>query len=124
MERRLPYVALVLWMLLADAWFEGPLLGRLSSPFVPAVLLLLFVALAARLGARAAFDRRQAAMTLGLLALATLVRLPALLNPAGVITGDSAVNGIVADELRAHRITPPVYPPGYPYEGTLKVNLT
>ena len=124
MNRYLPYVALALWTLLADAWFAGPLLGRWSSPWLAAALVVLLGAVALAHRVREPFDRRFAALVLAVLSLATLVRLPALLHPAGVVTGDSAVNGIIADELRAGRIEPPVYPPGYPYEGTLKVNLT
>jgi len=124
----LPYAALVLWTLLADAWFRGPIFRHRGGPgiatLIGAVLVVVVVAALLRRKEGLALDRRFTAVAGGLLLLATLVRLPALFNPSGVITGDSAVNGIVADELRAGRIPPPVYPPGYPYEGTLKVNLT
>ena len=123
----LPYAALALWTLLADAWFHGPIFGARGGPWVVIALALLLafaITAAVRRGADRGADRPPALAIAGLLLLATIVRLPALLNPAGVITGDSAINGIVADELRAGRIDPPVYPPGYPYEGTLKVNLT
>jgi hypothetical protein len=122
----LPYAALVLWTLLADAWFRGPIFGARGGAWPAAILALPLAGAVAALLARrpAPLDRRFTVAVVSVLALATFVRLPALLNPAGVITGDSAVNGIVADELRAGRIAPPVYPPGYPYEGTLKVNLT
>lgn len=63
-------------------------------------------------------------MTLAILGLATLVRLPALLAPGSLISSDSAVAGIIAQDLRAKRDLAPIYAPGFPYEGTLKPHLT
>jgi hypothetical protein len=124
----LPYACLTLWVLFADAWFRGPLLGALSGRVLLASLgaLLTSALVVAGLSSTGASTppRRFLVAVAGLLLLATLVRLPALLAPSSVISGDSAVNGIVAHELRTGAIAPPVYPPGYPYEGTLKVNLT
>src|SRR5262249_27506534 len=56
--------------------------------------------------------------------LATLVRLPALAAPGSLISSDSAVAGIIAQELRDGQLPPPIYAPGFPYEGTLKAQLT
>jgi hypothetical protein len=125
--RLLSCAALALWVLLVDAWFRGPLLGRFAGPTtagVLAALLLVVVAVSVARSRERWPDRRFALIVASMLALATLVRLPALLVPSSVISGDSAVNGIIAHELRVGAIAPPVYPPGYPYEGTLKVNLT
>ena len=130
-RRWLPYACLALWVLLADAWFGGPLFHAFRPGIAAFVVLLL-------LGVGGLYwrtrphvvaesdtsDRRLPWIVAGMLVLATLVRLPALLAPYSVISGDSAVNGIVAREIRTGAIAPPVYAPGYPYEGTLKVNLT
>src|SRR5207244_2279124 len=40
------------------------------------------------------------------------------------ISSDSAVAGIIAQELREGQLPPPIYAPGFPYEGTLKAQLT
>jgi hypothetical protein len=56
--------------------------------------------------------------------VATLVRLPALAAPGSLISSDSAVAGIIAQDLRAGQLPPPIYAPGFPYEGTLKPQLT
>jgi hypothetical protein len=74
--------------------------------------------------ALAGWDRSAAAILVAVLAAATLVRLPALAAPAGLISSDSAVAGIIAQELRAGERPPPIYAPGFPYEGTLKPHLT
>src|SRR6185436_6053452 len=71
--------------------------------------------------ARAASDFTAALC--GVLALAALVRLPAVVAPAGLISSDSAVAGIIAQELSAGQPAP-IYAPGFPYEGTLKPHLT
>jgi hypothetical protein len=125
-NRGLAYACLGLYVLTADAWFGGPLMGGQHRPMVAAVLATLgIVAAAVALRTSAARAPRSFLLLIaGILILASLVRLPALLRPSSVISGDSAVNGIVAHELRLGNIAPPVYPPGYPYEGTLKVNLT
>jgi hypothetical protein len=127
-RRFLPYALLALWALLADAWFGGPLFGT-HHPWTAVLLAVALVAGAAALAwtrraALAGVDRRLVGAVAALLALATIVRLPALLAPYSVISGDSAVNGIVAHEIRIGALAPPVYAPGYPYEGTLKVNAT
>lgn len=116
-------------MLLADAWFQGPILGaRLGlGPSIPLALAL--AAAGATSAAKAwrrqgPWDRRFAAAVAAVLLLATLVRLPALLAPAGLISSDSAVAGIIAQELRAGQLPAPIYAPGFPYEGTLKPHLT
>jgi len=53
-----------------------------------------------------------------------VVRLPALAAPGSLISSDSAVAGIIAQELRAGQLPPPIYAHGFPYEGTLKAQLT
>jgi hypothetical protein len=126
--RRWAYAALGGWVLAVDAWFQGPLLrGRAGPAFgaglVLAVLLVLAVGAARRFSARA----RPASFGLlvaGMLLLATLVRLPALVVPGSLISSDSAVAGIIAQEVREERKPGPIYAPGFPYEGTLKPHLT
>ena len=119
---------LLLWVLLLEAWFQGPLLGRWLGRRGAAMLVgLLVVLVLARMVAalqRRRPDPRFAAMVAAALALATLVRLPALMAPASLISSDSAVAGIIAEELRAGEWPPPIYAPGFPYEGTLKPHLT
>jgi len=119
----------VLWVLGADAWFHGPILrDRLGAP---AALLLLLAAVLAALAARrfgrsprVAADRGLVAVVVAACALATLVRVPALAAPGSLISSDSAVAGIIAQEVRAGQLPPPIYAPGFPYEGTLKAQLT
>ena len=121
-------IALALWVVGLDAWFHGPLLHDHVGPL--AALLLLVAAAGAGATALAASPRRIAPST-GLAAgaaavvlLATLVRLPALAAPGSLISSDSAVAGIIAQELRDGQLPPPIYAPGFPYEGTLKAQLT
>jgi hypothetical protein len=116
-----------LWVLGLDAWFHGPILhDRLSAP--AALLILLASAVAAVMALRAAggpsLTRGFAAAAAGVCLLATVVRLPALAAPGSLISSDSAVAGIIAQELRAGQLPPPIYAPGFPYEGTLKAQLT
>jgi hypothetical protein len=73
---------------------------------------------------KAPADRRFIWAVAALCLVATLFRLPALVAPGSVISSDSAVAGIIAQELRAGAIAPPIYAPGFPYEGTLKPHLT
>ena len=121
--------ALVLWVVGVDAWFHGPILhDRLSAP---AALLLLLAAAVAALAARRAgggsrvvAERGLVAAALAVCVLATLVRLPALAAPGSLISSDSAVAGIIAQEVRGGQLPPPIYAPGFPYEGTLKAQLT
>lgn len=128
----LRYVVLGLWVLTLDAWFEGPIVGRWSGPglAVPLAVALLAVAgweLARRPRrdeAAAADDRRFLVSVAVVALLATLVRLPALAAPASLISSDSAVAGIIAQELAAGQRPAPIYAPGFPYEGTLKPHLT
>jgi hypothetical protein len=120
-------VLLVLWVLLADVWFQGPILGArvglgLSIPL--AVALVATAAIAATRRRHGGPDRSFAITVAAMLLLATLVRLPALIAPAGLISSDSAVAGIIAQELRAGQLPAPIYAPGFPYEGTLKPHLT
>jgi hypothetical protein len=122
-------VLLVLWVLLADAWFQGPILGaRLGlGASVPLALGLAgagVFALARRWHRQALPDPGFAAVVAAVFVVATLVRLPALLAPFGLISSDSAVAGIIAQELRAGQLPAPIYAPGFPYEGTLKPHLT
>jgi hypothetical protein len=127
-RRRLAYAALAVWVMLLEAWFQGPLLGRRAGLVAAVPLAVLLAALlAARHRARgrpASTDRRFAAAVLGMLALATLVRLPALRAPGSLVSSDSAVAGMIAQELRAGHLPAPIYAPGFPYEGTLKPHLT
>ena len=128
MERRLAYVALAVWVLLLDAWFQGPILGR-RVPILAAVPLLavLVAILVVRHRSRAVprvVDRRFALAVSGMLLLATLVRVPVLRAPGSLISSDSAVAGIIAQELRSGHLPAPIYAPGFPYEGTLKPHLT
>src|SRR5438034_6518300 len=107
---------LLLWVLLLEAWFQGPLLGRWLGRRGAAMLVgLLVVLVLARMVAalqRRRPDPRFAAMVAAALALATLVRLPALMAPASLISSDSAVACIIAEELRAGEWPPPIYAPG------------
>jgi hypothetical protein len=123
---RFPYAALVGWVVAADAWFQGPLLGGRVPPSLGAWLLLAIALVAA---ARAAPRGRRRPSAFGLaiaamLGLATLARLPAIRAPGSLISSDSAVAGIIAQELRETRRPGPIYAPGFPYEGTLKPHLT
>jgi hypothetical protein len=61
---------------------------------------------------------------IGVALVATLVRLPALAAPASLISSDSAVAGIIAQEIAGGQLPAPIYAPGFPYEGTLKPHLT
>jgi len=126
------YVVLGLWVLTVDAWFQGPIVGRWAGP---GAAIPLAVALLALIGweiarrprpaeAVAADDRRFLLAVAVVALLATLVRLPALAAPASLISSDSAVAGIIAQELAAGQRPAPIYAPGFPYEGTLKPHLT
>ena len=116
---------------MVDAWFAGPIVGRWPGP---AAAIPLLIALAAVVGSHAARrvrtvtltadDRRFLAAAAIVALVATLVRLPALAAPASLISSDSAVAGIIAQELGAGQRPPPIYAPGFPYEGTLKPHLT
>jgi hypothetical protein len=119
--------ALALWVLGLDAWFHGPILhDHLSAP--AALLMLLAGAGAALVAPRARRGRHLtrgfALGAAGVCLLATVVRLPALAAPGSLISSDSAVAGIIAQELREGQLPPPIYAPGFPYEGTLKAQLT
>lgn len=116
----------LLWVALADAWFRGPFFADRAGPTVLIGLgaaflgcLLVRARRAPWLGGDRAFRRGVLAMVL----LCTLVRLPALLAPGSSISSDSAIAGLVADELRAGQLPAPAYLPGFP-EGTLKPHLT
>jgi len=119
--------ALALWVLGADAWFHGPILHDRLSPLV-ALLLLLASAGSALVALRAAggprVDRGFAAAAAAVCLVATVVRLPAFAAPGSLISSDSAVAGIIAQDVRAGQLPPPIYAPGFPYEGTLKAQLT
>src|SRR5688500_19881228 len=92
------YVVLGLWVLVVDAWFRGPIIGRWLGA---AAAIPLLIALIAVTGSHAARRLRSATLTpddrrfVGAVAavalLATLVRLPALAAPASLISSDSAV---------------------------------
>jgi hypothetical protein len=127
-RRKLAYAALAVWVLTLEAWFQGPILGGRVPVFAAAPLLALLVGiLVVRHRARAdrrAVDRRFAVAVAGMLVLATLVRWPALLAPGSLVSSDSAVAGIIAQELRRGHLPAPIYAPGFPYEGTLKPHLT
>jgi hypothetical protein len=119
--------ALALWVLGLDAWFHGPILH--DHLRAAAALLLLLVGAGAALVALRAdgglhLTRGFAMTAAGVCLLATVVRLPALAAPGSLISSDSAVAGIIAQELREGRLPPPIYAPGFPYEGTLKAQLT
>jgi hypothetical protein len=126
------YVVLGLWVLTVDAWFEGPLVGawagtRAAIPLALALGALVGweVARRPRPDVAAAADDRRFLLAVAVVALlATLVRLPALAAPASLISSDSAVAGIIAQELAAGQRPAPIYAPGFPYEGTLKPHLT
>ena len=126
----LRYVVLGLWVLTVDAWFQGPVLGAWAGPraAIPLAVALLALAgweIARRPRPAAAADDRRFLLAIAIVALlATLVRLPALAAPASVISSDSAVAGIIAQELAAGQRPAPIYAPGFPYEGTLKPHLT
>jgi hypothetical protein len=116
-----------LWVLGVDAWFHGPILRDRLGPLA-ALVLLLAAAVAAAWAHGAPESRRPtrgfALAVAGACLLATLVRLPALAAPGSLISSDSAVAGIIAQDLRAGQLPPPIYAPGFPYEGTLKPHLT
>jgi len=124
------YVVLGLWVLTVDAWFQGPVVGRWAGPLAALPLAVALLALAGWEIARrprpagAADDRRFLLAVAVVALLATLVRLPALAAPASLISSDSAVAGIIAQELAAGQRPAPIYAPGFPYEGTLKPHLT
>src|SRR5437899_12227960 len=119
---------LVLWVLLLEAWFRGPLLGawlgRRAAAVIAVALIAVIVERVLAAARRHRVDRRFAALVAGALLVATLVRLPAFASPASLISSDSAVGGIIAQEIRAGEWPPPIYAPGFPYEGTLKAHLT
>jgi hypothetical protein len=127
-RRRLAYAALAVWVLALEAWFQGPILGGRAPIVVAAPLLALLVAiLVVRRRSRPdprPVDRRFALAVAGMLILATLVRWPALRAPGSLVSSDSAVAGIIAQELRRGHLPAPIYAPGFPYEGTLKPHLT
>src|SRR5687767_11015242 len=126
------YVVLGLWVLMVDAWFQGPIVGRWAGPLAAVPLAVALLALAGweiarrrRPAAAADADDRRFLLAVAVVALlATLVRLPALAAPASLISSDSAVAGIIAQELAAGQHPAPIYAPGFPYEGTLKPHLT
>jgi hypothetical protein len=127
-ERKLAYLALAVWVLLVEAWFQGPILGG-RVPIAAAVPLLavLIAILVIRHRSHAvprAPDRRFTLAVSAMLLLATLVRVPVLRAPGSLISSDSAVAGIIAQELRSGHLPAPIYAPGFPYEGTLKPHLT
>jgi hypothetical protein len=127
-RRKLAYAALAVWVLALEAWFQGPILGGRAPVVVAAPLMALLVAiLVVRHRSRAdprSGDRRFALAVAGMLVLATLVRWPALRAPGSLVSSDSAVAGIIAQELRRGHVPAPIYAPGFPYEGTLKPHLT
>ena len=126
----LRYVVLGLWVLTVDAWFQGPIVGGWAGPRAAIPLAVALLALAGweitrRTRPAAGADDRRFLLAIAIVALlATLVRLPALAAPASVISSDSAVAGIIAQELAAGQRPAPIYAPGFPYEGTLKPHLT
>jgi hypothetical protein len=124
--RRWTYAALGAWVLAADAWFQGPLLGGRVPPGVGAGLLLAALLVAAARAAPKLLQRPSAFVlaVAAMLALATLVRVPVIRAPGSLISSDSAVAGIIAQELRREPRPGPIYAPGFPYEGTLKPHLT
>ena len=131
-DARPRYVVLGLWILTVDAWFQGPIFGGWAGPLtaVPLALALLVavgweIARRPRPAESVAPDARRFRLACAAVALlATLVRLPALAAPASLISSDSAVAGIIAQELAAGQRPAPIYAPGFPYEGTLKPHLT
>jgi hypothetical protein len=124
------YALLGLWILATDAWFQGPIVGPRAGPLAAIPLALALAGLAAWSASRrprpaaGPDDRRLLLAVLAVALVATLIRLPALAAPASLISSDSAVAGIIAQELAAGQRPAPVYPPGFPYEGTLKPHLT
>lgn len=126
------YAVLGLWVLTVDAWFQGPVVGRWAGPLAAIPFAVALLALAGWEIARRprpaeadGADDRRFLLAIAIVALlATLVRLPALAAPASLISSDSAVAGIIAQELAAGQRPAPIYAPGFPYEGTLKPHLT
>ena len=126
-ERKLAYAALVVWALMLEAWFQGPI-GRhaplaAAAPLAAVLLAILVIRHRSHPVPRAP-DRAFALAVTAMLFLATLVRVPVLRAPGSLISSDSAVGGIIAQELRGGRLPAPIYAPGFPYEGTLKPHLT
>ena len=127
-RRKLAYADLALWVLALEAWFQGPILGgrvpvAVAAPLLGLLLGMLLVRHRCRPDRRPV-DRRFALAVAGMLVLATLVRWPALRAPGSLVSSDSAVAGIIAQELRRGHLPAPIYAPGFPYEGTLKPHLT
>jgi hypothetical protein len=127
-ERKLAYAALAVWVLLLETWFQGPILGRrvpivAAAPLLAVLVAILVVRHRSRVAPRGV-DPRFALAVSGMLLLATLVRIPVLRAPGSLISSDSAVAGIIAQELRSGHLPAPIYAPGFPYEGTLKPQLT
>ncbi len=116
-----------LWIVLLEIWFQGPVLGRWLPRALAALPALLLLLLAARGVARQApvirGQKALLAVLAGTVVLAIAARLPALVAPAGLLSSDSAVAGIIAQEMKAGHPAP-IYAPGFPYEGTLKPHLT
>jgi hypothetical protein len=127
-ERKLAYLALAVWVLLLEVWFQGPILGgrvplAAAVPLLAVLIAILVIRHRSHAVARAP-DRGFAVAVLAMLVLATLVRVPVLRAPGSLISSDSAVAGIIAQELRGGHLPAPIYAPGFPYEGTLKPHLT
>jgi hypothetical protein len=127
-RRKLAYAALAVWVLTLEAWFQGPILGgrlpiAMAAPLLAVVVAVLVLRHRSRAEPRTG-DRPFALAVAGMLVLATLVRWPALMAPGSLVSSDSAVAGIIAQELRRGHLPAPIYAPGFPYEGTLKPHLT
>ncbi len=125
--RRFAWLVPLLWIALVEVWFQGPL-ARTHVPLGLAAPLALAVTVLGVAALRPLWNSDGAVACgreIGLvMVVATLVRLPALAEPGGLISSDSAVAGIIAQDLRTGRLPAPLYAPGFPYEGTLKPHLT
>jgi hypothetical protein len=90
-------------------------------PAVPAGALVATIAV--RLWVEPSRPARPAAETLACLVLATLYRLPALLEPWGFVNKDGAYGAFVALHLQQGVRPAPVFTEGANYQGTLKGHL-
>jgi len=113
-------------------WFKGnfPALRGLGiSPLIPlAGLAVLFVLRAVRafrrgkLALRFRF-RRAWIVPILIILLATLVRIPFLLHPAGLIDSDEAISLLQGKHIAEGKV-PPIYYYGADYQGTLSQHVT
>jgi hypothetical protein len=110
---------LATWAILLLAWFGA--WPAWLPPVVPFAILALLAVLRLRAAPpRLGWPRRE---TVACLLLATLYRLPALLEPWGFVNKDGAYGAFVALHLQQGVRPAPVFTEGANYQGTLKGHL-